>query len=422
MPAPPDLLRPRPTPAGRLFFGLLLVLALAVAALLSADVAPEARAAVVRLWALFAAGCLAAAAPHVLLPDPQLDVLPHVNPPPRALLWRGLWRWSPVVALVGLPVLVLAFAGEGVLLRSAFVPRVVAALDAALLVLGIGLYSFAVYGSLGAVSQAWQEGRAGQWYRRMGEHSTTARADIPLGLVPAVTATGRVFIVAALAWGLGATLDRNGLYAWAWLPGAAVLLLGGLRLRRLAAAFDRHFYQTNGFYDELFRRAGGIRAEAREPLPYAAVYWVPARLKPHAWMLLRQLDRRLPLGRLVMVGHVVFWLLVLRAASPAFVGAYLLLFSAAKNAAVFLTATDRLLPLPVAAVQASAGAWALGRFFVNLRWTLPWALSLALVAALSEALSGGAVAAWTALDAVLAVGAAAAATLTREVRHRRAFA
>ena len=133
----------------------------------------------------------------------------------------------------------------------------------------------------------------------------------------------------------------------AWVPGLLLLAWSAETLRRLLPAYDRAFYATNAFYSEIFRRAGGVRVADREPIPYRAVYWAPRRWKPSVWASLLQLDRKLPLGRFIALGHVALWLLFFRDAAPDTIAVYLVLFIAAKNGASYLLVTRPIRSVPV---------------------------------------------------------------------------
>ena len=383
-----------------------------------ADVAE--RAVLVRFGSLFAAAAFAIATPHLLLPDPLLRRMHLANPPPGALLRHSLRQFLPLLLLLVLPCLVLAFYHPGGFFADVGA-KALWALTGGLTVLGIGLFSFERYMTMGATSQAWQEGKKGEWYRAMTRRSTTGGLGIPDGLVPAVSATGYLFIVGMLVVVAGAVLGSvaPGL---ALVPGALLAVGMGFRLGRGRPSYDRHYYHTNAFYGDLFQSAGGVRVASREPITYEAVYWVPPRWKPHAWAGLRQLDRRLPLGRFVLLGHLFLWLLFLQDAAAGTIAAYLLLFIAAQNAAVYVLAMPALAPLPFGLLHQSPLDWVATRFFVNLRWALPMALSLSLVALFDADVHLGTVLGWTGLDLAFALVIAWLVTYAHEFRYRRRYA
>lgn len=411
--------RPR-IDGSRIAYLLLLALLCYVALLLAGDVTLPARAALMRVWALLATAVFAVAVPHVLLPAADAPLLQLLNRPPQALLRHQLRPWVPVVLLFALPCVLLAFYDPG---RWAEAPgrKALILLEGLTVVLGMGLYSFYRYMTIGQVSQAWQEGRRGGWYRRLKENTTTPLV-LPDGLVPALLATSRLFIAGVLVIAAEAYTGRLVAVALGWVPGLVLLAWAGGRLLQAGRAYDRHFYSTNAFYTEIFRSAGGVRASEQEPIPYRAVYWVPRRWRPHAWAGLRQLDRKLPLGRLVALGHCALWILFYQDAAAEVVAAYLLLLITAQNAVVYLLAAEAFAPLPFQVLLQSPAGWTLTRFFINLRWAFPLLLSLGVVALFEASFALREVLLWTALDVLAAWLTAFAATFRAEMRYHRRFA
>lgn len=390
-----------------------------VAAQLGAEVPLEVRTGLLRYWTILSTATLAAAVPHVLLPDARVSLLQLLNRAPNRLLVYQLGRWAPIIALFALPAVLLAFYDPG-RWSVDVATKGVHLIGHLLIMVGVGGYSLIHYMTLGARSQAWQEGRAGHWYATAVDTAGQG-VSVPRGLVPALFATGHIFLV-ALAAILGAAYlgpIAAGLAAWA--PGAAVCLLAGARVWQVRAAYDRHFYHTNAFYRELLG-GGGLRAEARDPIAYEAIYWVPHRWRPAVWASLRQFDRVLPLGRLVALGHGLLWVLFWQGVSTSVIAAYLLLFSVAQHAACYVLIRPPVAPPRFQIVHASPAHWMMVRFFVNLRWVLPVALSLGAVALLDAAFTGRDVLFWTGLNLALALGTAALVTGMHELTVRRRYA
>ncbi len=423
MPHPPLSFSPVKTirrfgaPVGqRLAYALALGLLCYVAVLLAGGAEMATRAKLLRYWTLFGAGVLAVAMPHVLLPDPRRPLMQLLNRPAPQLLADQLRRWVAVVSVMAVPAAVLAFYDPDGFAQALALKGALLA-ESVLVLAGVGGYSFDHYATLGRRSQRWQEGHLPAWYRAMKEQSTTGGFGVPDGLAPAVLAAGRVFLLALAAVILGAYAGRAAGPVAAWAPGLALCTWAGARLLAQRAGYDRHFYQTSALYDEVFRQGGGVRGEARAPVAYEAVYWAPRRWRPAVWASLLQMDRRLPLGRLVAVGHAVLWLLFLQNAAESVIAAYLLLFVAATNAACVVLARPALAPPGFQLAQQSAGAWVATRFFVNLRWTLPLLLSLLLVAFFDDGFAYAEAFLWTGLDVLLALLAAAAATYRAEYAY-----
>ncbi len=364
-------------------------------------------------YAFVAAGAFAIAPPQVLLPDPAVRVLQLITPSPRALLLRQLRAWGTVVAAFLVPPLALAWEAEGA-------GRWFVLAEAALVLFGVGLYAFEHYTALGPVSQEWQDGRRGGWYRDRIARDPRASLQIPHGLVPSVLASVRVFGVAVLVILSTAALSNAGYGSAAWLPGLVLLGLAGRKLARRAEHYDHAFYATNALYTEALA-SGGTRISEREPVAYDAVYWSPPALRPHVWAGLLQLDRRLPLGRLFALGVLGLWVLLLQEAPSAVVAGVLALGLVAKNGAVALLTPVRLAPRAFGLALQSETGWTATRFLVNVRWTLPLALLLGITALFSSAFDLADAARWIGLDLALALLIAWLVTYAAEGRYRRRF-
>lgn len=359
------------------------------------------------------------APPNVLLPDPNVPVLQLLNWPPNRLLRYQVRRLGPLFLLVLLPALLIAF-GEPTRPFEALDVKAIALGQTLLVLLGVALDSFVHFATLGARSQAWHEGRAGQWYGRAVDERGHG-VSLPRGLVPALFATTRCFtvgIVVVVATATGAEIGHGLL---AWVPGFVLLGWAGIRTARCRSSFDRHFYQTTAFYAEVLG-GGTMSAMDRQPVPFKALYWVPRRWRPATWASLRQLDRRLPLGRLVAIAHVGLWLFCLRGVAPPFITTYLLLVLTAQVAASGLLGTQQAAPGPFQVSLQSVADWIGTRTFVNLRWLGPHVGSLGLVALFDETYGLHWVGTWAAIHFVLSVVAASVVTLSREGSVRRSAA
>ena len=351
------------------------------------------------------------APPNVLFPDANTPLLQLVNWPPRRLLRYQLGRLGPLILLVVLPALLIAYVDPGGPLRH-LGAKTGALAQALVLIVGAAADSFVHFATLGPRSQAWQEGQSGGWYQRAVEERGQG-VSLPRGLVPALFATTRCFLVILAAVLVSAAGAQAGWTLAAWAPGLVLLGWAGARLWRHRTAFDRHFYHTTAFYDEVLG-GGTLRATGRDPIPYDALYWVPSRWRASVWASLRQLDRRLPLGRLVALAHVALWLLCARGVSPAIVGGYLAVVFTAQTATCGLLVRREAAPLSFQHVLQSTADWMATRAFVNLRWLGPHVGSLVLVALFSDGYGAHWVGLWAGVHVLLSLGAAAVATLVHE--------
>lgn len=397
--------------SARLAYGVLLFVLGYAAVVLAADASLDARRTTLRLWMLGAAGVLAVVTPTLLYPDPQAPMAQLLNVPPARLLRHHLRRLLPVIGLVTLPAVLLAFAdvaspGGHLLAKTDVLLRMIAFL------MGAALDTFVYYSTLGPRSQAWHEGTAGGWYATRVEERGQG-VDLPRGLVPVLFATARCFSVAVLSLVAMAVGWQWAGALGAWLPLLAVMGWAGQRLWTVRRTYDRAFYHTNAFYSEVL--GGSTDAADRTPIPYTAVYWTPARWRPAVWASLRQLDRRFPLGRLVALGHVAFWILCIQEAALATRTAVLLLLVAAPNAGLVLLVQPTAAPVDFQRTLQSTMDWVWTRTFVNLRWLLPLVASLGLVAFFEAEYGWMWMAAWTGLALGFAFVSALMATWATEM-------
>jgi hypothetical protein len=410
---------PLPAASGpqRLAYAFLLAVLCGTATVLGSGADAASRAAGLRLWTVAGAGLFAMAPPNVLQPDPNTPLLQLLNWSPTRLLRYQLRRLAPLLVLTGLPAVLLALADPTAPLQH--LPLKMEALaQALLLLLGTAADSFVHFATLGPRSQAWQEGTGGEWYAQAVEEQGQG-VSLPRGLVPALFATTRCFVVALGAIIVSAAGAQAGLTTVAWAPGLVLLGWASLRLWNKRSAYDRYFYQTTAFYDEVMG-GGTLRSQGRDPIPYDALYWVPPRWRPATWAGLRQLDRRLPLGRLVALGHAGLWLLCLQDLPALVITGYLGLLFTAQTATCGLLTTRSAAPLAFQRTLQSTADWIGTRTFVNLRWGAAHAGSLAVVAFFDAGYAWPWLLTWIAVHVGLSITTAAIATLAHEGGPRQA--
>ena len=351
------------------------------------------------------------ALPHLLFPYPRFQALLMAPPTKYGLLMRPLRRASGLLFVVLVPPLVLAA-------RAPVGAEIMPVLAVSLAVL-VGVWVVAVAGAvrLGGRSQAWQEGHAGDWYRRAGEHMTMP-ALVPDGAMPMLFLTTGVFLLTVTGVVAGEVAARA--LAPGWVVPALMMLAAGIAIWRIFPRVDAELFRSQAFFSELYRMYGGLRHDVRPAVSYDAVYWAPHRLRPAVWAMLVQFDRRLPLGRLIAAAHVLIWLMAFSADSGRTLIAPLLLVSILKNAAPWLLAADSV-PTIHLALHRPAG-WTFIRVFASIRWTLPWTLSLAGLALFTGVVSWMGVLVWTLIDIALAFALAFAITITAEGRRLRVHA
>lgn len=362
-------------------------------------------------YVLFALMVPAIAPSHILLPDPEVAWLQRINASPRQLLLRSLGRWSGILAVLLLPVIVLSIQFGDIL----------SGILSALVVTAAWLYAFYHVMALGRVSQEWQEGIRGAAYRKMLESRPDASFQIPHGMIPALLATTRIFIVSAITLFGVIVLSAFG----GWITGMfvpIVLIVWTIfQSNRSSESFDRKLYHSSGLYTELLHNPA-VKFGEQAPLPYESLYWVPTPIRPHVWAGLLQLDRRLPMGRLFTLGVLGFWAVLATGVESSAIALYLGVALLIRNAAVFRHASLHLSPTAFHLVQQSIFGWVLTRFWMNLRWTFPLFAVLAGTALISGMIGWDTVLLWTLIDIVFAFLMAVGATYAAEFRFRYRYA
>lgn len=412
---------PNPSPSGRRFrperiIAALLALALLVLACAGAvdDATLAERANAVRVWGFLVAAICGIALPHILFPDKRLHMVQVANPPAALLFRYQAWRLRWFAGGLAFTYLIFAFY-DPVAPLSGLAAKATLLVEGYLFLSGVLWYSLASYSAIGERSQQWAEGTKGGWYRSLNQ--TMPLFLVPVGLVPSMFVTGRIVAVGCAA----IILAGAGGAGVEWLAGLLPLVLSAVRTPGLLRRYDRHFYHTSAFYDEAFRATGSGAAGDLRVLPYDATYWVPSRWRTNVWGSLTQLDRRLPMGRVMIPSLLLFWGLHLREFEPGTINAFLALLLVAKNCALYMTVTPQFAPLPFQAAMGTALHWWGVRFFMNMKWTFPLAAALAVVVFFSDRHGIFYLLGWTGLDLLLALVSALILTYLHEFQFRKQY-
>ncbi len=334
---------------------------------------PGERMVMIRYLNFVLCGFFAFIIPHVRFPDRKRFLLQSLNLSPAALLRYTASSLAPVFVLFSVMLGLLAFFDPGNPL-SQLESKAVTFLSGWLLMFGIGLMAVVRYISIGAVSQEWQEGRRGAGFlnalRNTGQPASMPPGSFPSLLTTISVAGGGMLLVVAGAWLAGVT----GKASLEMIPGAILVLYAGIRIGGIKAVFDRLFYHTNAFYAELFLNPKAVQ-EGREPLRHDALYWVPARWKPAAWFSLLQLDRKQPIGRLLVTGHLILWTLFYAGLSDGIISTYITLLILGKTLLSYLLVTRPFAPLLFQYRLLAPSDWIVVRFFHAGGWWLYSALA-----------------------------------------------
>lgn len=378
----------------------------------------DAKVVITRYLMIGYAGVLAFATPWVMFPQVPLYLYQALNPTPYALfkiLNRRLINiYLPALVLV---VSMALWHAD----PSSFGRITIFAIDSIVLVLGLTAYASYRYLRVGPVSQLWQEQKKGKKLLQALKETGNSTG-VPAGSLPTIGTTVMVSVVGMLSVVLGAWLQGV-----SGLPfssgGAVILLLVGARgwIKNLPA-LDVPFYHAHAFFQELFRNPGGKSDGGRDPLPYQALYWVPKTIKPLVWSTLRQMDRKVPVGRLVIIGIILYWSLIYGGLTDAMLLTGIpVVIIILKNVLLFRVTGPAFAPKRFQQLMGSPIRWFLARCFVNLRWSFPIYGFMLLTVWMVEAVNYPLWQFWILADIVLLISVSALITGRLENRIRLEF-
>ncbi len=383
--------------------GLVMLLALLW---LSHDLALADRTVLFRYLAMAFAACMAFITPHLLFPDSDKTLILQLNPSPRRLFLhqlvklRALWLFGIMAAAV------IAF-GDSTAPAQEFHEKTRLFATGILALTAIMIYALYRFVTIGERSQRWNEGKSG---RRLFETLDSVGKSTPLdaGMLPTFMSTIMVTFVGMMSVVVAAAIPQVHL---AVLPFVLFLGYAGFRLSREIVRFDRLYYQSDAFYDELFTNPVNGTRESREPATYDAIYWVPSRWRAAVWTQIIQLDRKRPMGRIIALLSFTYWLLIWLGTPDSWHTGWLVFWVLAKNMLAWPVAGSSLSPPVFHWWMMPPGDWVIARFFLQTRWTLALILTVAAAALFSSAVSWQSVPVWAVADVV--VSAASAWLITR---------
>ena len=384
---------------------------------LSHDLGLDERIVLFRYLAMAFSACMAFITPHMLFPDSDKTLILQINPSPRRLFLhhlvklRALWLF----ALAGAAI--IAF-GDTVTPAQEFNEKTRLFATAIIALTAIMLYALYRFVTIGEQSQRWNEGKAG---RRFIESLDSVGKNTPLdaGMFPTFMSTIMVTFVVMMSVVAASAIPQVNL---AVLPFVLFLGYAGYRISREIGQFDRRYYQSDAFYDELFTNPATGTKESREPASYEAIYWVPARWRAAAWTQIIQLDRKRPMGRIVALLGFTYWLLIWLGTPDTWHAGWLIFWILSKNMLAWPVAGSALSPPVFHWWLMPSFDWVIARFFLQTRWTLAFFVTVAVAALFSETVSWQSVWLWTLVDVTISAVSAWLLTRSNELSLKKQFA
>lgn len=381
---------------------------------------PDNRLILIRYFSFIVSGFFAFVIPHLRFPDSRRFLIQSLNLTRKELLRYLIRTLTPVCSLFVTAVLLFAFL-DIYSFSENLTAKLLYFLSGAFFIIGMCGTSLYHYLVLGKSSQEWQEGRRGQRLMESMKNVGTIPS-VPPGSFPSLMTTTSLTTFGMLSVVGGAYLSQiTGILFFELLPGVLFIIYSLVRFKLIMPQFDRFFYQTNAFFQELFLNPRAIR-EGREPLQYDALYWVPKRWKAAVWFSLLQLDRKQPLGRLLIAAHLVLWALFYSGVSPVIISTTISLIIVGKCLALYRLISKPFAPLLFQYRLLAPADWIFVRFFVNLRWIPLLALSLWLVSLFSPQITGSDILYWVTVDVAVSLISAALFTIVHEFRIKSVYA
>lgn len=352
------------------------------------------------------AGVMAFITPHMLFPDGDKTLIQQLNLSPRHLFLhhltkiRALWLFSIAA------VIIIAF-GDTAEPAGTFHEKTRLLGTGIIALSGIMLYGLYRFATIGEISQRWNEGKIGkQIFDSMEKVGKST--PVGAGMYPTFISTILVTFVGMMSVVISAAIPQAHL---AILPFAALAAYSGYRLSSEMKRYDRLYYQSDAFYEELFTNPVTGTKESREPAGYDAIYWVPQRWRPAVWTQVIQLDRKRPMGRIIALLSFTYFLLIYLGVPESWHSGWLLFWILSKNMLAWPSSQPPMSPPLFHWWIMPPKDWIAARFFLQQRWTLALLLTTGAAALFSESVGWITVGYWILLD--IAVALATAIILTR---------
>lgn len=327
-------------------------------------------------YLLFAfSGLFAFILPYISFPDPNNNLYQLGNLESKDLLKTYISKHRTVWGICILLLIVVSLVdSRGI--TDEFISQLVLLVYGILFLSGVYLFAAFRYIKTGKDSQQWQEGERGKQIRL--QFADVAKYPIDPGSIPSLINSVLISLFGMLCVVAGALL-----FGFAGRIGelfiAFLLFIYGLnRFYSLQETTDRYYYHTNAFFSEFFGVASGP-GSGREPLKVDQLWWIPARWKPNSWGLMLQMDRKLPAGRYIAVGHLFIWVLAYQDAGKFVMLSSWALFAMLHHGLLFLTATRSIAPKWWLRTLDKPIHWTTSRFWIQARWLVPIMLSMAVM-------------------------------------------
>jgi len=324
-------------------------------------------------YLLFAlSGFIAFATPYMLFPDSNVSSIQLGNISGAGLIAYLLGKMADYYWPMLVLFLILAFGDIHTPFEN-LVTKGLYMIFAATFFIGLNLISITRYLKSGPDSQFWQESEKGRDMRR--KLADYFKYPLDPGSIPSlintliITAAGMIAIVAGSIF-----------YGWLGshyeiIAALLILLAGWVMIHKLKKNPEKNYYSTNAFFREFFGSdlQGDSVVERRK---VEQLWWVPVPIRANVWQFMQQLDRKIPAGRVVAVGHFLIWFIAYQRPEQEFMTALWILFALAHQLFVMLSMQNSMAPGWLLRWVGSGTNWFFTRFWMQLRWLVPLLLSM----------------------------------------------
>lgn len=332
----------------------------------------DVRVVTLRYFLFVVSGFVAFVTPYLLFPDSNTPLLQLGNIRDRDLrkyLIQKLFRFHwPLLMLF----VVLMF-GDLTSPLEQISAKLMNLVFAVTFFIGLNLISLSRYIRSGKDSQFWQESEKGREIRKT--FAQNFKYPLDPGSIPSLINTVLITTVGMIAVVIAALLSDT-IGDFMIIPLGLILLLTGIAMAvNLRDVQEQCFYTTNAFYKEFFGSdlQGETVVERRK---VEQLWWVPSPIRANVWQFLQQIDRKIPAGRAVAVGHLFIWYFAYQRVNEEFIIALWVLFAIAHQLFIVFTLQQQIAPSWLLRWIDSGFNWFLSRVWMQVRWIVPLLLSM----------------------------------------------
>lgn len=324
------------------------------------------------MFLFFGSAFIAFITPYLLFPDRYISLVQLGNLSSNSVL-NHLFRRMGILFSLSLVFIAMICFGDFVQPLSDLPAKLFYFLTGSIFFCGLFAFSISRYIKSGLQSQFWKESERGlEMRRQMGEYF---KYPLDPGSIPSFLNTILTGALGMIGVSLGALLyDSFGLI-YEGIPALIIGIAGVYSIRTLMPDIIPHYYATNSFFREFFGETIS-KEETSSQVQVYQLWWVPGQLKSHVWAMLVQLDRKVPAGRVLIVGHILVWLLSYQNPGSELMFSAWILFAVLHHTIILISMSKEYAPAWLQRWIGSDTEWIFVRAWIQIRWILLLAVSM----------------------------------------------